>query len=867
MSRQPPSWPFKILRGICNPLIYEEIEGDLLELYYEREANFGRAKANFYLIIDLVKSLNFHRSRRAHHRAINSTGMISNYLKVAVRHLVKHRWYSLLNLTGSVLGISTFLVISLYVNFHFSFDQSFNDADRIYRVAGEAQLNDMNAHMKYTSLGLGKMIMESVPEIEIASSMAKGFYNYQFSSNENKVYEKKVFYTDPEFLRIFQLNAIHGEPADAISQPGTIILTESVAQELFGTSNPVGEVISASSGDSQHELTVGGVIEDLPKNSHFNFFEMLVSVSTYETIGRVTKDPQNVNSFTYFRKRVNAEEEVVNEKMNMALKAVAGEDFWHTLYAQPLTDIHLNQRGYGVGADADIRTLYIFSLVALLVLLVACINYVNLTTAQAAVRFKEMGVRTVMGSRRTHIFFQIVAESAFFILASFLISIVVMIVILPAFNVSFGTSLDATTLLDGKVIIAMLLVVIAIGLATGLYPAYFLTRRSSILLLKAKDDAGRKSVFRRGLVTVQFMISFGIVLSAVVINQQLQFMADKDLGFEKENVLYINLQTATNAKNYNLLKREFAKVPQVLTVAGTAGSNIDEGIGGNGIEMEGSEEVMMRRVMLVDYELQDVLGFKLSEGRWFSRQHATDSGAAFVINQALAKELGDGALGMNLLRNGQKGKVIGIVEDFHTQSLHKPIKPLLMFMSTGDILYGSYPNLVLRVSGDNLQETIARLESKWNQLSDGRPFDFNFLDDELDSQYREEAVFSKLFNGFSSLALVVSSLGLLGLISFAVERRAKEIGIRKVLGASVRSILMLISKEFVLLTVVALVIALPLTVIYLNSWLENFAYHIDVAAFAVVQAIAITVVVSLATVSFRSLSAARSNPVDSLRDE
>ena len=807
-------------------------------------------------------------------RKPNTIDMLQNYLKIAWRNFFKYRVNTTINVFGLVLGLSTSIVIGLYLKHEFSHDNMYPDLDRLYRVNSISYMGQTPNHLAAVSPLLRDVMLNEIPEIVQASNLDYPFYNRPLKWGESTFFDYRLGSVHVDFFEMFGIELLQGKVEDLFNQPKGVFLSASQANSIFGNQNPVGELISIVASDGEKELEVRGVYEDLPANAHFEVdqysdFDLLISKATDILLTDNDGSWGSINNAAYIKLTADADEQVVIDKLNAILKANMDNEPWYEHYIQPMRDLHLNQRGYEIDSTGDLDQLYLFSVIAILILLIACINYVNLTTAQASVRLKEVGIRKVIGARRRQFVFQFLTEATLISIFSMLLSLALVLIVVPVLNSRFSLNLELSLAQDLVTLLGFLAIVLVVSLLCGTYPGFYLSRLQPHQLLKSGEAVkSGGGLFRKVLVVLQYATSITLIVATLVITNQLRFMSNQDLGFDQEQVIYVKVGFRQPQKYGETLFNEMSRESGVVSASLTGSSLGSDNFSGNGIlvgEMA-KDDRQMHKVLPVDFDFRSTLGLELTDGRWFDETYGTDRKEGYIVNQAFVKHFGlEAPLGTRLARNGREGTIVGVAKDFHYRSMRYAIEPLVMHMAPRDNF--GYSSIAIRLAPGDATATLQKLQATWESIVPDYPFSYIFLDQEIDKIYQADRDFASMFSVFSMLAIVVSCLGLIGLVSFSTRRRSKEIGVRKVLGATVLRILQLISVDLVKLILVGAVVAVPLGYFFMRNWLENFEYRIGVSWWVFAVALLLTVVVSWMSVSYISLKAARANPVDALRSE
>ncbi|MGH7494331.1 MAG: ABC transporter permease [bacterium] len=798
--------------------------------------------------------------------------MLKSFFKIAVRNLRKHKAHSSLNLTGLSIGMACCLLIFLYVVDELSYDTFNKKASRIYRVATASRFGDTETASALTPAPLAMALVQDFPEVQTATRLFTLFGEATISHGENRFNENRVFFADSTFFEVFNIPLIRGNPKAALTQRASIVLTEAAAQKYFGEEDPLGKTLMLNTNIG---LKVTGVSANVPHNAHFHF-DFLISLASFGA----SRNPSFTSQFNYHSyivlqegippERLEAQfPEAIKKYIGAQLPAGAGpaapggQFRW---WLQPLTDIHLHSHlAYEIEPNGNEIYVYIFSAIAVMILLIACINFMNLATARAASRFREIGVRKVLGSNRSQLVRQFLSEAILMSGMASLLALVLVELCVPSFNRLTGKHIDAEFFGNVPLVLILAGLALLVGVLAGSYPAFLMSAFRPVAALKGKLSAS-KSAFgiRGGLVVFQFVISISLIVGTLVVQQQLQYLQDKNLGFAKEQVLVLRKAYALIGK-YETFKQELLQNPSVLSAA-ISHTIPGELFGLNGYRFENDppEKSYSMNVLYADYDFVKTMGMEVIAGRDFSREFATDT-SAVLLNEAAVRLLGwSDPVGKQLLLPGNKtwrGAVVGVVKDFHFASLHQEIRPLVIHNAA----YAQY--LSLRIRSENIPATLAFIASQWRAFAPEQPLDYSFLDENFNGLYQAEQRTGKIAGAFAVLSVFIAVLGLFSLASFAAEQRTKEIGIRKVLGASVAGIVRLLSSEFVKLVLAANAIAWPIAFYVMNKWLQSFAYRVDIEWRVFVLAGGMAWLIALLTVSTQAIKAARANPVESLRYE
>lgn len=805
--------------------------------------------------------------------------MFSNYLKIAIRSLIRHKGYTLINLLGLAIGMTACILMLLFVQDELRYDTFHSKAERIVRVTDEWRSAELSEDLSTAPFPVARMLQVENPEaIEQIVRMyrpASWGNDVVMSVDDKQFVESGLMFADSSFFRVFDFPVIHGTTA-SLETPNTILLTETTAKKYFGDVNPVGKTLRLN---NQMDLAVGGVMANIPSNSHIKF-DMLTSLRTLQNWWNWDGMERNwiwQAAWSYLLVSGPA----VTAGLRAQLPDFVQRHFpesvrdGSTLHIQPLLDIHLrSQRNLEIEANGNIVYVYIFSAIAILILLIACINFMNLATARSANRAREVGMRKVLGAYRSNLIGQFLGESILLSFIALILTIALLELALPMFNALTGKELVIPYFENGYFLPALLGIGLFVGIIAGSYPAFYLSGFRPILVLKGvlggKSLAGSKTNLRKILVVSQFVVSLVLLICISIIYNQLNYLKSKDLGYNKDQIVFVDMFGDVQQK-YMPLKSEFLKHPAVQSVSMIGGSLPGKADGiANPYVSEGMSRDKPRWIanMTASHDLANVLGLEFLNGRFFSENFPSDSTEAFVISETAAKEFGwtaETAVGKKLERlrtNGtlvQNGTVIGVVKDFHFQPLHEKMNPLI-------IRFGGH-QFAIRLGAGKIASGMTHLQSVWAATAPQWPISYRFLNDDLTKLYQKETRLGEIIQYFTILAIFIACLGLFGLASFTTERRTKEIGVRKILGASVSSLVLLLSREFTKLVLIAFCIAAPIGYWVMEEWLANFAFRIDIGITVFLAAGGIAFLITLATISYQAIKAALSNPVDALRYE
>lgn len=790
--------------------------------------------------------------------------MIKNFLKIALRSLLKHKSSTIINISGLAIGLAASLLILLWIMHELSYDRFFEEAETLYRVEENQSYGGEIYHVNVTPYPSGPVWKNRIPEIVDASRMSY-LPRLLFEKGDLKLYESNVRAADSTFFEMFSFPFIYGEPSSALNNPHSIVLTAELSQKYFGDENPIGQTLTL---ERQMEFIVTGVLEKLPDNTTVSFNAIIPFAFLYE-IG-VAGDSWGSNSIITYAKLVpNANIDEVGVKLTDVVLEYNPETRT-TFMVNPITRLRLHAYfGYAKPVGAVIY-IYIFGAIALFVLLIAAINYVNLSTARSAGRSKEIGIKKVSGALKKSIVSQFLLESLLQVFISLLISLIFVGLLLGMFNTTTGKEFAIADIFQPWFIVGYIIIVIVTGFGAGIYPALFLSSFKPVDVLKGSKSGGsQKAVLRKVLVVVQFILSIALATCSLIIYSQISYMRNIDMGYDKENI--VRVQITENIQSvYYTLKQELIEHPLIENVSGSMSSPTNMGSNSSGSSWEGKDpdHQLLIGYNGVDYDYVETMGVEMKYGRSFSDDFSADMFADttgnFMINEETAKAMGkENPVGDWFDFGGIRGTIVGVMKNFYFKPASEVIEPMAFLCSPVERI----SNILIRLNPENTTASLEALDEVWARVVQDYPLDYSFVSDEVENMYRAEARMGNLFKYFTILAIILASLGLYGLSSYVAEQRTKEIGLRKVMGATISNVVLRLTREFLLLVIVALVIGMPLALLYVNNWIQDFPYRIGikVAPFFIV-ALGSIIVASLA-VSFQSYRAARTNPADTLRTE
>jgi len=872
----PPWLPGKLLNLIVNKDESYSVIGDFDEEYFERIEEFGIRKARLWYWIQMFRSFPLIIKDSFYW----GFAMFNNYLKIAYRNLLKSKGFSFINIIGLALGMALSIMIYSFIENEISYDQFHEKADRIYRARLHAKLAESEFNLANSPAVLAETLLNEFPEVESTFRISRVREIY-FRHEEDIIKETNFYFADSNMAGIFTLNLLLGDPATALIRPNSIIITKEMSEKYFGGENPINRSLVTNEGT---EYTVTGVADPYPTNSHFKF-NFIASMSTINS----TLSPYWLGNeaYTYVLLKEETVIENLKEKLPGVVKAHAGpqmkammgvsfDDFeasgsFFKIEVQALTDIHLTsgiENEFEAGGNTT--NIYIFSIIGSVILLLGCINFINLSTARTSIRTKEIGVRKVLGSQKIQLIKQFLTESIILSTISFLIALLLILLLYPVFIDLASRTIELNLWNNPAKLLIVFLGSITIGFISGIYPSLLFSSFNTINTIKGRLNPGTGvSRLRSVLVVFQFSITIILVASTLIIHNQLDYIKNKDLGYNDEQVLVIS-GISSLGKQTESFKNEVLKNNNVINASvsrSLPGRNLSATI----FKCEEHDINLNYAFALfpTDYDYVNTFGTRIIAGRYFSKEFSTDSNSV-VLNETAVKEFGlSDPLGKQILHpSDEPGEynrlnIIGVMNDFHVETLRGEIHPVVFSLIRDE----DNEFLSLKLKSEDAKESIAALESLWAEFSPDKPFEYFFMDEDFDKYYKEDIKTGKLFTAFSALAVFIACLGLLGLISYTAERRTKEIGIRKTLGASLPSILILLSKDFSLWILIANVIAVPVVYYFMSGWLEEFAFRISINPLTFVIAGIATILIALLTAAYQTLKAALINPVESLRDE
>jgi putative ABC transport system permease protein len=869
------SKPPKIVKWLLNLFFHDgknqTANGDFEEIYNEIRKEKGLLYAKLWCWLQVFISIFPFIKGKIYWSLV----MFKSYLKISFRNLVRQKGYSFINISGLAIGMACCLLLLAYIFSELSYDKYHEKSDRVYRLCSDFKIAGNNLNIPKSSAKIVDVLKQNYPEIEDVVLLNK-MDQTSVKFEDKQFFENKIFFASNSIFNVFSYPMINGDPSTALETAYSVVITEDMVQKYFGTKDPIGQILKIQ---DEGDFKIKGVIKNVPKNSHF-IFDMLCSFQTHYSHKQASlQNWFHVNYYAYlllqektnFKSFESKFPEFITTNMGQLLKAYVAE---FNMYLQPLTSIHLHsQLQQEISGNSNIINIYIFSAIALFILLIACINFMNLSTARSANKAKEVGMRKVLGAHRSRLIKQFLGESLIYSFIALLIAFILVGLIIPYFNSLAGIELNLEFTNLKILILGFLGLTLIVGFVAGSYPALFLSKFKPVKVLQCSSKSGAANHrFRNILVLGQFTISILLIIATGITLRQLNFMKHEKLGFNKEQLIVLSIRNDNLNPPINTIKEELKNHVGIINVA-TASHVPGETTYKNPYIPEGfpDDQSQWMGQYNIDHDFIPTMGIKIVAGRNFSIDFTSDSDQAVLINETAAKQFNwENPIGKKIgviTGPGAKDRifaeVIGVVQDFHTESLHKKIDPIIISNTSNQ----DYNALCIRLSPTNMRETIHFIEQMWNEIAPNYPFEYFFLDDSFDYQYREDERLSKIFSYFTFLAIFIACLGLLGLTSFTTEQKTKEIGIRKVLGASVVKVVLLLSKEFIKWIILANIIAWPIAYFFMKEWLQNFAYQtklgLDIFILSGIAALLITLI----TVGYQSIKSALANPVESLKYE
>lgn len=868
----PPKQLIRFFRWFCDPELVEDLEGDMIELFEERSrASSSRAKTLLAWEILLLFRPGIIRNFEGN-KNLNNYGMIKNYLKSAWRSFMKYKTFSAINIFSLTIGMAACMVIFLFVKDERSFDAFHEKKDKIYRLCEVQSFPGTNTqNVALTMGGMGPTMATEFPEIESFTR----FWNWGdqlLELGEKKITIERVAGVDSSFFEIFDYPLILGDPGEVVDEPLDAVVSEEVAMKLFNKMEVVGETFVLD-GD---QCIIRGVMENVPENSHLQF-NILLNIKS-AALDNPDFDSQFGGNFlnTYFVLNEGADLENMAERYPDYLSRNTGREDVnerYKLYLQPLNEVHLAsmdiEHDYNNHRKFNGTYIDVFILVGIFILIIASLNFMNLTTARASNRAKEVGIRKTIGAIKGQLFNQFILESIMLSLMALIFAIGLTLIALPFLNALIERQLTLISIFSDPLLILIILSIsLILGILAGIYPSLYLSSFRPVIVLKGFKSYEKKSLFRSSLIIIQFSLALGMIIATLVVIQQLTFMKNKDIGFTTDHILLLDMNQQTREK-YDELKQALLNESNILGVTGSGqrlGNNLHQW--GYKVMYDTGVVSVTPSNVFVDHDYLDVYGIKLIKGRTFSKEFATDDGLAFIINESFAKELGfedpiGQKAGHSWYPNDSLGTIIGVTEDFNFNSLHYKVNTLSMVVHTD----WGYSEMSIKLNGENIEQGVKDVERIYDQFVTDYPIDYKFLDSHFEELYKSDVQMGSVISIIAALSIFIGCMGLFGLASISIQRRIKEVGIRKVMGASAKELVALLSKNFTVMILISFVIATPITYLFISDWLENFAFRIQIDPLIFLAGGMIALFIALITISFHVIKAANANPVKSLKYE
>ena len=805
--------------------------------------------------------------------------MLTNYIKITLRNLFRNRLYTFINIFGLAIGLAACLMIFLWVQDELSYDRFHPNASRIYRVERKFDFRDLHGQAPNTSGPFGPALVADYPEIE--NFVRIDLDEYSIKDHQNIFHRQELALADNSLFQVFNFRLQKGDPKTALALPKSMVLTREQAIRYFGKEDVLGKSLTVDWNGDLMDFQVTGILEEVPHNSHIHF-DICISISSYSDEAMTPWFNNFLYTYVILKEGISPDD--VENKLSAFLTKYMATEFAgfvgpemdindvFQLKMNPLLSIHLSPaEQFEIAPQGSMTSVYIFSMIAILILVIACINFMNLSTARANKRAREVGIRKTIGANKHQLWRQFLSESVLLAFMALTLAILLIILFIPVFNALSSKSLYTGLLFispNWAILIGLTLVT---GLLAGLYPAFYITAFEPAKVLKGSALSGKgKSMFRRSMATLQFVISITLIIGTLIIYSQMEYIQNKSLGFDRENVVLITTESDAVRQNIEFFRNTLMEDPRIIAVAASSNVPGSTMFSDTAFKSGESGEVYDLIYMRADYDFVDTYKLRVLHGRQFSREFGTDPQGAILINEAGAREIGyspEEAIGkdLNIIKSAEefmKGTIIGVVENFHFKSLHRIIEPFVILLDPD-----SFQIISVRIQSGDIRGTLGYIRQKWTETFPEEEFEYGFLDDRIDLLYESESKIRQIFFVFSALSICVACLGLFGLAAFTAQERTKEMGVRKVLGASEINVFVLLSQEFTKWVFIANFIAWPLAYYVMSKWLQNFAYRIDIDLWPFVVAAILAFLIALMTVSYQSVRAALTNPVDSLRYE
>lgn len=873
---QPPKWAERFFQWYCRNELQESILGDLEERFFSDLAKVGKLRARLNYCLNTIRFINRYTLKNRKQHTFHEKGinvMFRHHLLTAYRSFARHKVFTFINISGLAVGLASCLLIANFLYHELSFDRFHQSAENIYRINTVfSGSSGTTSKMVNTPPALIPGLKDVFPEIK-RSTQLRYAMRALFEKDERRFYETQGYYADSLFLEIFSFSLTEGDRNTALDLPNSIVLTQTMARKYFGNANPIGQTLTMN---NNHDLKVTGILAPVPDNSHLQF-DFLVSFSTYEIPEGYLSDLTSwswLGFLSFLELNPGANPGELQAKLRQLYEANTSENRAdYQFYVQALGDVYLGSAEWVDDLASNLQignrfNIYALGIVAILILLIASFNFMNLSIAVSVSRGKEIGLRKMLGANKGGLVAQLLVESVVLAVISLALAYLLSWIVFPYLGelLAWRFSIDWTQVLYSLPIVFAM--TILLGITAGLYPAFMLSGRNAILALKnnVKNSLSSGANLRKVLIAFQFCISIALIAATIVITRQIQYLSDQELGFEQENVVVVKLLREDMASYYEPFKNRLLQNHHIVSVSQSQRSMGDPWPV-NMLLVEGKDPSESKQILgtQIGYDYFKTMGIELKEGRPFSKAFAEDPTRSVIISEKTVEYLGlEDPIGKRIWYFSIDGPrtIVGVVENFNFLSLHHEISPTVLIMPIVDVEY-----LHVRMSPGNIGEKIAALKNTWEETAPGVPLEFNFMDEQLNQLYQKEANLSYLIGGFSVLAILLACLGLYGLVAFSVKQRRKEVGIRKILGATVPSLLFRFSRQYVYLIGAAAVIAIPAVQYVLGLWLENFAYRIEIGWQIYLFSTIALVVIALSTISYQAVKAALANPVNALRDE
>ncbi len=877
MNQQNKNLPPRLAQWLVSKLsVYEHrfsLAGDLRETFeYMTEAD-GVKKAKLWYWSQALKSVFLY----VHLIIRGNVAMLKNYVTVAIRNFIEHKLFSFINVSGLAIGLAACLIIRFWVQRELSYDRFHENSDRIYRVERELFRDKLYSRWPICGGSYKQALIDDYPEIENAVRIWRR--EFSIKDQNNHVHRQGMFAVDNSIFEIFDFGLEAGDELSALTKPRTVVLTRESALKYFDTEDVIGKSLAFEWNNEPVDFEITGILRKVPENSHIHF-DMLMSISSYPDTQFSSWRSNYL--YTYILVTKNTSRSNLEEKLkafvNQRLEPYYGDllsqglDIHEVLkmHIFPLTDIHLNPgENWEIEAGGNKSSVYIFSSIAVLILFIAGVNFVNLSTARANKRAKEVSLRKTVGAGLIQLRVQFIQESVLLAGIAMLLALVLVALFIPAYNSILGEMLSMNLFLQAQTIMILIGITLTVGIFAGIYPAFYLTKFEPAHVLKGGLLSGTgKSAFRTNMAVIQFIISISLIIGMFTVYTQMKYIQTRSLGFDKENVVILPVRSRQVGQSYQAFRNELLQSSQIMSLSASSDIPSDTYISNTGFaNRQNPDDNINLFIMTTDYDFLDTYRMEVLTGRKYSKEFSADTAGAIMLNEAAVQRIGwtaEEAVAKKLDRGdaNNSANIVGVVKNFNFKSLRSEVEPLVL------VLYPDYINEIsIRIQPGDVGKTLDFIEQKWTETFSGEQFEYSFLDNRINQLYENEKRMQNIFIVFACLSISVACLGLFGLAAFMAEERTKEIGVRKVLGASSANILTLLSKEFIKVITVAFVVAVPISYYIMNNWLQNFAYRVNLEMWLFILPGILALVIALLSVSFQSLKAARAKPVSALKYE